>query len=249
MKGNIYTHSIPRKWSKEEEQKLLDLKEKGYSNLEIAEMLDRTEISIQVKHKRIKKKDGSYNEKHILEKYELNDKFVKMIEPKTILDVFAGKESFYSKYDVDLISNDIKEYYKTDYHLDYLKLLCKMYYKGKRFDLIDLDPFGSAFDGFDLAIKMANKGLVITLGELGHQRWKRLDFVENRYFIDDLNDFTLNRLVSEIQKIGLRNKKQLEVVYLTEWRNIGRVWFKIEPVKITSQWEKKEKVTLFDFLD
>ena len=106
--------------------------------------------------------------------------------------------------------------------------------------MIDLDPFGSAYDCFDLAIKMAQKGLVITLGELGHKRWKRLDYVAPRYDIYSLDDFTIQKIISYIQKIGLQNKKKLVVYDFREWRNIGRVWFKIEPLKITSQWEHDE---------
>ena len=123
------------------------------------------------------------------------------------------------------------------YHLDALKLLCKLYCEGKTFDLIDLDPFGSAYDCFDLAIKMAKKGLVITLGELGHKRWKRLDYVERYYGITNLEDFTIDNLINHIQQLGMKNKKRLVVYEKKEWKNIGRVYFKIEPYKITKQWD------------
>ena len=53
-----------------------------------------------------------------------------------------------------------------------------------RFDLIDIDPFGSAYDCFDLSIKIAEKGLIITYGEMGHIRWKRLDYVNRIYNIN-----------------------------------------------------------------
>jgi DNA-binding NarL/FixJ family response regulator len=52
----IYTKSVPRKWSKEEENKVIELKKQGKSNLEIAEIMDRTEVAIQIKLKRLKKK-------------------------------------------------------------------------------------------------------------------------------------------------------------------------------------------------
>lgn len=80
----------------------------------------------------------------------------------------------------------------------------------------------------------------MTLGELGHLRWKRLDFVRRYYGIETLEDFTIDNLIAEIQKIGLRNKKHLEPAFIKEWNQIGRVYFTIHPVKITEQWEKKE---------
>ena len=101
-------------------------------------------------------------------------------------------------------------------------------YENSKFDLIDLDPFGSAFDCFDLSIEMARKGLIITLGEIGHKRWKRLDFVRRHYDITSLDDFTSENIVKEIIKIGERNKKKLTPIFLNNYRNISRVYFKIE---------------------
>lgn len=57
---------------------------------------------------------------------------------------------------------------------------------------------------------MADKGLAVTLGELGHQRWRRLDFVGPRYNINTMEDFTIEHIVEEIQKIGRRNHKNLD---------------------------------------
>ena len=84
---------------------------------------------------------------------------------------------------------------------------------------------------------MAKKGLIIILGEIGHKRWKRLDFVRSHYGIEKLEDFTSNRIVEEIIKIGARNKKKLIPIFLNDYRNISRVYFKIETLKITEQWD------------
>ena len=133
-------------------------------------------------------------------------------------------------------TNDLDKNIPADYHEDALKCICQLYHDGNKYDLVDLDPFGSAYDCFDLAIKMAKKGLVITLGELGHKRWKRLDYVGTHYGIERLDDFTIENLISHIQIIAARNKKKLTVWQYREWQNIGRVWFKIENIKVTSQW-------------
>ncbi len=246
----IYTKSVPRKWSKEEENKVIELKKQGKSNLEIAKIMDRTEVAIQIKLKRLTKKNDTYNSKHRKEKYSLNTQFLEIIKPKSILDVFSGSQ-FYDKNKYDVITNDKDKKFNTDYNLDYLEFLCLMYYEKRSFDLVDLDPYGSAYDGFDLAIKMANKGLIITLGEIGHQRWKRLDFVERYYNITNLNDFTTNNLIEHIKKIGYKNKKELKPHFILEANNIARVYFIIEEYKITSQWEKKEdkRLNIFDFME
>lgn len=236
-KNGGYTTTAPRVWTKEELAWVKDLIDKGYSSKDIAESTGRTLTSVSIKIKRLGKKEGSYNIEHIEDKYKTNDEFFKIIKPKTALDLYCGEKDFYYSYlGEDSISNDIDRNINASYNMDALKCLCTLY--PQHFDLIDLDPYGSAYDCFDLAIKMADKAIVITFGELGHKRWKRLDFVSRYYGINSLDDFTLNNLVSHVQMIGRRNKKNLIPVFIKEWRNIGRVYFAIEPLKITEQWSK-----------
>ena len=237
-KNGGYTASSPRVWTEKELEWVQKLMAEGYSTQEIAESTDRTVTSVSIKIKRLGKKDGSYNADHVKEKYEINQKFLDEIKPQIVLDCYCGEKNFYADK-CHRVSNDINQEIKADYHLDALKLLCRFYCQGITFDLIDLDPFGSAYDCFDLAIKMAKKGIVITFGEMGHKRWKRLDYVSRYYGINSLEDFTLANVIAHVQMIGRRNKKNLIVCYQREWRNIARVWFKIEPLKITEQWEGK----------
>lgn len=234
-KGCGYTETVPRKWTDKEIEFLKELKAQGYSNKDIAVSLDRSETSISIKLKRLGKKQDTYNKRHIAEKYELNNAFLDTLKPKTILDLYCGTKSFYKPFNA--VTNDIDEAIPADYHADAFKLICKLYSEGQKFDLIDLDPFGSAYDCFDLAVKMANKGLVITLGELGHKRWKRLDYVGTHYGVKTLDDFTIENLIRHIQGIGERNKKLLTVWQYKEWQNIGRVYFTIDKLKVTKQWE------------
>lgn len=236
-KKTEYTRTPPREWTEKELQWVTSLKEQGYSAKEIAESVDRTLTSVSIKLKRLGKKNNTYNADHVLEKYEVNNIFLKDLRPKSILDCYCGEKDFY--YEYGSVANDIDENIEATYHMDAYKLLCKLYAENNKFDLIDLDPYGSAYDCFDLAIKMAKKGLVITFGELGHKRFRRLDFVSRYYGITSFDDFTLDTLIQHVQMIGRRNKKHLIVAHKREWKNIGRVWFLIEPLKITEQWEGK----------
>lgn len=224
----------------------MNLRSQGYTASQIAESIGRGKTSTAIKLKRLTKKDNSYNSKHVIEKYEINRKFLDVIKPETVLDCFCGTKDFYR--DFSRISNDKNENIPADFHEDAFKLCCRLYTEDKAFDLIDLDPFGSAYDCFDLAVKMAKKGLIITLGELGHKRWKRLDFVSTHYGIERLEDFTIDNLIAHIQLIGRRNKKNLCVFARCEWQNIGRVWFEIKPYKTVSQWEKTQEVKTEDDL-
>lgn len=231
-KNGGYTKNAPRKWTEEEIDWCISLRDKGYSTSEIAKSVGRDQVSVQIKMKRIKKGEYNYNQGHAHDKYACNEKFTKHIKPQTILDVYAGLESWYK--DGKVISNDINPSANTTCHDDAFRFICSQYITqgADSFDLVDLDPFGSAYDSFDIAIKMARKGLVVTFGEMRHKRWKRLDFVSRYYKITTLADFTIGRMIEEVQAIAMRNKKRLTPIIVKEWQNIGRVWFEVEKVKI-----------------
>lgn len=232
-KNGGLTKNKPRKWTKEEINWALKLKKKGFKNKDIAKFLYREPISVSIKMKRLSKKNGTtYNAPHRKDKYFHNDLFLKEIQPTTVLDLFSGANSYYDGKVDELYTNDIDQRFNTYYSEKSEKLVCKLYYENSKFDLIDIDPFGSAYDCFDLSIKMARKGLIITLGELGHKRFKRLDFVSRYYNINNLNDFNTKNIIKEIQKIGLRNKKELIPYFINEYKNISRVYFKIKNIKI-----------------
>lgn len=215
-------------WTQENIAELLELKSRGIPRDKIATIIGRTESAVAIKLKRLKKKNNTYNASHAEEKKKINIEFEEFIKPETILNLYAGNENYYK---AQTIRNDKNPAFNTEYHMDALKLICRLYSENKKFDFIDLDPYGSAYDLIDLAIKMAQKGIAITLGELGHKRFKRLDFVKPRYNITTLEEFTIDNIIKKIQQIGDQNKKHLIIYTQKEWKNIGRVWFEIKPKK------------------
>lgn len=238
-KNGGLTKFQPRKWTEKEIEWVMMLKEKGFNTKQIAECIDRDVTQVSIKLKRLGKLNKTYNDPHRDEKYITNAMFIADADINSVLDVFSGSKSAYESYELErLVTNDIEISFNTDYNYDALTFCCMQYAGRNKYDLVDLDPFGSAYDCFDLAIKMAKKGIIITLGELGHKRFKRLDFVRRYYGIETIDDFTTENLVKHIIKIGERNKKTLIPVYVKDWRNIARVYFKIEELKITEQWEK-----------
>lgn len=245
-KNGGITKFQPRKWTEKEIEWVNMLKAKGFNTKQIAECIDRDVTQVSIKIKRLGKANKTYNDPHRAEKYSTNAKFIIDADINSVLDVFSGSKSAYETYGLKkLVTNDAEIKFSTDYNYDALTFCCMQYAGGNKYDLVDLDPFGSAYDCFDLAIKMAKKGLVITLGELGHKRFKRLDFVRRYYGIETLEDFTTDNLVKHIIKIGERNKKTLTPIYVKDWRNIARVYFKIEQLKITEQWDVKLKTDVF----
>ena len=153
-----YTLSTPREWTAEEIEWIKDLREKGFTIEEIAASVGRTLPSVQIKLKRLGKKNERYNEKHRAEKYELNCQFFDMLRPKTVLDLYCGTTSWWSDK-TEAVTNDIDKEVSATYNQAAEMLIHKLYYDGCRYDVVDLDPFGSAYECLDLAVKMADKGL------------------------------------------------------------------------------------------
>ena len=146
--------------------------------------------------------------------------------------------SYYKQYsEIKVTDNDSDSRFHTMYNEDALKLLCKLYAANEKFDVIDLDPYGSAYDCFDLVMKLAKKGIAISFGEWGHKRWRRYDFVRPRYGITNNEEFIENAFIAELQRIARLNHKELEVLESLQYSNFCRIYFKINKLKITEQWD------------
>jgi hypothetical protein len=220
------TINTPRKWTDKEEQHALHLKTMGFNCEYISRCLDRNTTSVAIKLKRLAKKKDDYNEKHRQQKYNLNKKFLQIIKANTVLDLYAGNSWYVNKVK-NLTTNDKDKKFNTDYNVDASKLIAKLYYENKKYDIIDLDSYGSAYDCFELCFRMAKKGIIITLGEFGHLRWKRTDFVEKKYNITDLKNFNFQNINNKIIEKAKQNNCNLELVFLGNYRNIKRVYYKI----------------------
>jgi len=232
-----------RRWTPEEIAWVREKLDDGYTPRSVGKAINRTETAISIKMKRHGKNTNTYNESHREKKYALNDRVLDVIHPQTALDLYAGASSFYRGKVPKVVSNDIDEKFadEHDYQMDAFQLLVQLYAENRNvsFDLVDLDPFGSAFDCFDFAIRIAERCLIITFGELGHKRWRRLDFVRSAYGIEDEADFTIENLIYRVQHIGKLHKKKLIPIEVESYHNIGRVAFKIEPFTQTEQWVVK----------
>lgn len=231
-----FTKSVPREWTQSEVSWALEQKQKGYSVNELAEALGRTPVSVQIKLKRLTKKADTYNSRNRNTKYEANDEFLRQIKPESVLDVYAGN-SWWREKVKNTITNDKDASFGADYQLDALDLLCTMKLQKKKFDLIDLDPYGSAYECFDLACKLAKKAVVVSFGEWGHKRWKRVDFVKHRYGIVELDAFEPDTFIAEFQRIASCNKKEAKAQIVLRYDNFVRVYFVLSEIKVTEQWE------------
>lgn len=235
LSNSQYVKTTPRRWTDSEIEWLRDRRNEGASIAELSEALGRSEVSVSVKLKRLQKSNDTYNQRFRDKKYLANHSFLELIQPSSVLDVYAG-ESFWKPLVSNTITNDIDERFETDYNENALDLMCRLHLKRQKFDLIDLDPFGSSYECFDFAFRMAKKAVIISFGEWGHLRWRRLDYVRHRYSIHDLNQWSPDKFMQEAKRIALLHKKKAMVVDSLNYGNFLRVYFALEPFKETSQW-------------
>jgi len=236
----MYTKSIPRRRTDEEVEELIMDKQQWLSISEMAEKHNRTSVAINIKLKRIWKKSGSYNKEHLGEKYKANGQFMSIIKPTSVLDLYCWENMRRANNcDCNVYSNDKDENIPCEYHEDAERLITELWLAWDRFDIIDLDPYWSAYDCLDKAIRLADKWLIVTVWELWHKRFKRLDYVRYRYDIYDMEHFTLGNIIKYIQKIWMINKKKLMPVLIKDWNRIWRVYFSIDNIKITEMRDKE----------
>lgn len=218
--------SEPKIWTDAEMEKLLVLKKQGLSFCDIGKRLDRTSYSCNRKYYKLMKINDTYNSKHRRSKYQYNQMFLEKVNSETLLDAFSGGVSWWKKNtSLKVIDNDIKVD-GADFKLDALDFLFK--HRKEMFDIVDLDPFGSAFECFDFALQIAQKGLIITFGEIVGRRFNRMDFVEHRYGMDYIEDFTTNKLSEYVEKRALIYRKTLTPIFKAEMTNISRIYYKID---------------------
>ena len=241
-----FTYSPARDWVEEETLLLIDWYKQGYHVDDIASALHRSDASITNKVRRVKKWIiDEYNSPEArTAKYTCNKKFLGIIgNAKTCLDAYAGCGSYWTtNTKLKVVTNDDNEEFNTMYHMKADKLVAKMYSEGKKFDIVDIDPYGSPYLCINHAIAIAKKGLILTFGEKGHIQQNRTDYVEACYGIKTIKKLTVNSLISYVKKIGNSYNKELEAVVVFESNSIWRVYFTVKK-RTTIRYNHKEHMT------
>lgn len=147
----------------------------------------------------LKKDSLEYNQNHVNEKYGINRIVYESTQPKTILDLFAGKYRFWKTEYSDkslVLDNDIEKSFGTIFNEDSETLVKRLEENDVFFDLIDVDPFGCPEPFLKYAVSHARKGVIITDG----CAWSAVHFHKNPvrkdYFKKVYNTNTENRMGS-----------------------------------------------------
>lgn len=173
-------------------------------------------------------------------KVKLDKLFVDFLSAKSVLDVFAGVKSQYRDFVKQVVSNDIDKNTYNDYYMDASKFLAKLYSENKKFDIVDLDPYGSCFECIPLALKIAKKGIIISYGDFNNYRYKRYHIIFCRYnpFIEEkltsLNLEGFKKLLIKHTKYIAKSYFKKELFIFNEYSpkyNFFRIYYQIKPFK------------------
>lgn len=223
------------KYSKDELDYILRLNDLGVSYSVIAKFILRTEQAVRTQGKKLRLEKGTYNRKHIEEKYRNNIEFLchLFLENKdvsSILDAFSGKKPFWTSYEkslgMEVITNDINKEFAATYHIDAKELIKKLRESGKSFDIVDLDPFSSPVGCFEDAINICKRGLIMTFGDKrGIMSNKNL--AKERYRCKRYDErLIINYFKREAKKFGVA----LKLYKLLKWGMTWRVYFTVSSI-------------------
>lgn len=241
---------MAHQWTKEEEELILKLRDEEKMRFKaIAERLPHVSVdAIKIKYRRLKYDMNKDQYHHPEEKTEQVDKILKGCSKLKILETHAGwgnLTSVYSKYSKSLISleieqdrvdviNDLKLKNTTVIKCDSEKEIHRFVYEGKRFDVIDLDPYGFASRYFPHVFKLIDNGyLFLTFPKLGINRVTPLMVEHYRLFWDldtKLPEKYLDTVVEKVKDYGLCHHKVVEMVDYIEIGRMYRIAFKVTKV-------------------
>ena len=136
----------------------------------------------------------------------------------TILDAYSGSKPFWTKYEKRrvVLTNDINKDYPAKLHFpaeDLVKVLYEIEYE---FDVVDLDPFNNA-------IKICNRGLIMTFGD-------KRGIISNKNLAKERYGCRVYDERKIIQHYIRRAKKfgvKLRVWKFVKWKMTWRVYFKV----------------------
>lgn len=212
--------------------KFNDLINSGYTLYHISKKYDITITQAKSILSKYKKESNTYNVDHIKVKYQINNEFFHCIKPKTILDLFCGRNRYWATNFGDkslVISNDLLEdkFANPDpgYNIDANILMNNFIANNECFDLVDVDPYNSPAEFIDSAIKLAVKGLIITFGDLPNvKRFKKYDYFYKHYGItDSIENINIQSLAEYLVE---KTNNRFEIFEAYSWKTCGRVYLK-----------------------
>lgn len=232
-------------WNEENETRLLLLREQGLSYSEIAGSLGTTVSSVKHKYIRLKQRDNDDTHHHPTEKIEQLKKCLSYKAGLSILETNAGwgnLTKYYCLYG-DVIAHELNkkkvEYLKSHgwpnleaVKCDSFKQIHKYVFENRKFDVIDLDPYGFPSRYFPHILQLIDEGvLFVTFPKMGVQQINKITQIHYSVFwditLDDKENY-LEKIHSKIQAYGMQDYRVIEVMDVIELQRVYRIAYKVK---------------------
>lgn len=233
------------KWSKNNENLLLALREeKLYSFKVVAQQLGTTEASVKHKYQRLTQTRGDNRYHHPKEKINQLKNILPEV-PLRILETNAGWGNLtriYQTYgsvlaqDVDVRRVDfVKEMNLENVvtkHADSFREIHGLIFKGERFDVVDLDPYGMPSRYFPHVFELMQKGwLFVTFPKIGVQKINKITIEHLRVFwgvnLSTITNFN-QHIHNKIKDFGMQSYRAVEVLDELDLGRLMRFAYKVE---------------------
>lgn len=231
-------------WNKKIELKALEMKDSGMTYKAIAEELGTTATSIKHKVRRLKQSANEDRYKHTAEKIQQAEKYLSTAG-NNILETnsgFGGMTEFYNQigvvecYD---IKKDRVEFIDslamqsvTAIHGDSEKELYKLVANKRKYDVIDLDPYGMPSRYFPHVFSLIDKGvLFVTLPMIGVAQMNKITIRHlDAFWGVSLNDKDkyIDLVVKRMKDYAFMHKREIRVLDVQKIDRIYRICLSVE---------------------
>lgn len=230
------------KWDLELEEKLLELKERGYTNEEIASFLETTVSSVKHKYTRLKQQNNANTHHHPVEKQNQIEKILGEMQGDIyVLETHAGYGNLTKIY--SLHAKEVESYETNKNKCEYINQLghdnvvchernslSEMYlsiYQKLKYNVIDIDPYGFPSRYFPDIFELIDDGFVfVTLPKYGCTQINNITrlHVKTFYGFDGgKNEEFLECFINTLKNQAMRSYRIFEVVDVLDLKKVYRI--------------------------
>lgn len=235
------------KWNVDNEKRLMEMKEQGYTNEQISEELGTTPSSVKHKYTRLKQNGNADSHHHPIEKTQQVKRILDDIDADIfVLETHAGYGNLtevYSLYAKEVVAYEIDK--KKWEHInqighdnvvclktDSLKEMHLSIYHNLKFNVIDIDPYGFPSRYFPSVFELIDDGyMFITFPKYGCTQINKVTMhhVNSFYgFEGGKNEEFLECCINTLKNQALQTYRRLEVLDVLDLKKVYRVAIRIK---------------------
>lgn len=231
-------------WNKKLEASVLEMRESGRTYEEIAAEIGTSATSVKHKVRRLKQSANEDRYKHTAEKIQQAEKYLSAAG-NNILETnsgFGGMTEFYNQigavecYDIkkDRVEfiNSLAMQGVTATHGDSEKELYKLVANKRKYDVIDLDPYGMPSRYFPHVFSLIDKGvLFVTLPMIGVAQMNKITIRHlDAFWGVSLNDKDkyIDLVIKRMEDYAFMHKREIRVLDVQKIDRIYRICLSVE---------------------